>query len=115
MIFSIIEYPLREIYFKGPNLKGLGFWEGKENTVICSELTSVSEQVWLENQFACDEIVDKNYESFKVLVYCGLLLFSYFQIFLLLPKLFYSCSCFFFNLIHCTVYKKSKLKELQNT
>lgn len=91
LIHTILEYPLREIYFKGPKLHGIGFWEGSHNSTICARLTSTNERTWLTNPEQCSEIVQNNYNSYKTLIFSLLMLYIYLHIIYNIPMIiFYS-------------------------
>ena len=65
MIFN----PLYILYRKGPYINGLGFWEGRSNEEICSILTNTKNEIWLKNSEECNEIINRNYESFTISIY----------------------------------------------
>ncbi len=59
--------PLYVIYFYGPSLGGYGFWEGKEWSVICGEITGIqTERYWGTVQGACEDVIWRKFVSFSV-------------------------------------------------
>lgn len=62
--FHTFEYPLRQLYRNGPELKGWGFWGGKKVYDICGELSGVTAQFWQDNPEACEELVVRHTNSF---------------------------------------------------
>lgn len=63
--------PFYLLYRKGPFLNGFGFWAGKENHEICSLLTNVDSSLWIRNDFECEKLIQRHYESFIVCIYIG--------------------------------------------
>lgn len=62
MYHHFLVEPLRRLYLSGPGL--LGFWEGKEFSAICQELTGHSEGFWQEHPDECLRMVDKRFNSY---------------------------------------------------
>lgn len=66
---SLVNTPLRTLYFHGPYLKGVGgFWNGASEADACAQLTGVSSTVWGVQIEACRDLLDRNYTSFYVAV-----------------------------------------------
>jgi hypothetical protein len=60
--------PFAWLYMKGP--RALGFWEGLEESSICSQLTNVRSQFWsltTDNMAECKETLDRHFWSYIVL------------------------------------------------
>lgn len=73
----LFDYPLKLLYFNGPSMWGIGFWEGKNYEEICSHLTNVQSSFWLhsfEKQEMCLNIIEKKYNAFSI----SLLIIIYF-------------------------------------
>ena len=70
----IFNQPLRLLYFSGPRLPmETGFWEGVGYHQICSELTNhrTDSSHWILNEQNfrdCEEMVNRRYYSFVILV-----------------------------------------------
>ena len=64
--------PLHLVYMKGPHWIG---WQGKRNADICAEITSTSALLWEKNIAACEDIIDRNFDS--VYVVCKSALYVY--------------------------------------
>ena len=65
----LIGFPLRILYFNGPSLAGLGFWEGRSGEDICSQLTNVDASFWIfgdDRKQACLDIIDRKFYGFAV-------------------------------------------------
>lgn len=66
---SLVDSPLRTLYFHGPHFKGIGgFWNGASEADACAQLTGVSSTVWGMQIEACRDLLDRNYTSFYVAV-----------------------------------------------
>lgn len=76
--------PLYILYRRGPGLNGFGFWYGKTNEEICSFLTNSEPKIWERNQLDCNNIIERHYDAFAIMVYAMLCL-------LCLYKSFSSC------------------------
>ena len=57
---------LRTLYLKGPSY--LGFWAGADSEDICADLTGVSSRTWRLNPAGCFEVIERRYQSFRVMV-----------------------------------------------
>ena len=62
-------HPLYTLFRKGPLLNGFGFWGGKEDSEICSILTNVDSQIWIQNPNQCNILIQRQYDSFSVTLY----------------------------------------------
>mgnify|MGYP000738782864 CR=1 FL=1 len=53
--------PLRNLYFEGPTILGIGFWEKLPHKDICSRLTGVSATFWDKNEASreCKELLTR--------------------------------------------------------
>jgi hypothetical protein len=65
--FIIID-PLKTLYFEGPTILGIGFWEKLPKKDICSRLTGVSATFWdkLDSSQECTELVERKFDTFIV-------------------------------------------------
>jgi hypothetical protein len=65
--FVLID-PLKTLYFEGPTILGVGFWEKLPKKDICSRLTGVSATFWdkLESFQECTELVERKFDTFIV-------------------------------------------------
>eukprot|EP00483_Globobulimina_turgida_P001293 UN01295 len=65
---------LRNIYRNGPSYKipvlsaDLGFWNGKEINVICSEVSGQSSGFWNKNSNECKQLVSQKMGGFIILI-----------------------------------------------
>ena len=57
--------PLRTIYMYGPCFHGMGFWNGSENSRICSQMTDYSEVFWLQHPMECEYMIHARFIAFK--------------------------------------------------
>ncbi len=84
--------PLALLYIHGPHIGGFGFWGGKTNEEICSNLTNVESDFWKNNEQMCINLIYKKFNSFAICI----LIFFYFFLFYwlikfilnIIPKLF---------------------------
>lgn len=60
--------PLHRLYFHGPNLYGVGFWESMKNTTICAQLTEQSEILWLQNPTECAAMIQRKYDAYETMI-----------------------------------------------
>lgn len=90
-IKNILLFPLKELYFNGPYFHGFGFWQGMQSSKICSILTSSDEQIWYNNDEACDDIIDKHFNAFLTLFICCFVLYLYVMVIMNFPKIMYFC------------------------
>jgi hypothetical protein len=68
----VIIHPLYAVFRFGPRWQSVGFWAGRGDAEICTELTGMKETFWLsslENQEACTEKIMLNFMSFLVVVF----------------------------------------------
>lgn len=87
--------PLKQLYFDGPTIMGVGFWEKLPQKDICSRLTGVSATFWDKTDASkeCKDLVSRKFETFIVgaftLAYVWVIykVFSYvlFRVFVLRP------------------------------
>jgi len=66
-----IVFPLRVLYFHGPNLWGYGFWQGVAPADACATLTGTGADMWtmtLETAAACEDLLERHFLSFCVSV-----------------------------------------------
>ena len=64
----ILYYPLKTLYFYGPRIGNVGFWNGKFPQDICAQLTSVPSYTWTQKNLdlECFDLLDKNFNSFYI-------------------------------------------------
>ena len=78
----LLEYnPLYMLYRKGPFINGFGFWSGKENPEICSQLTNMDSIHWINNDYECIKLIHRHYESFEIVVYITFIIIFMFKLF----------------------------------
>lgn len=60
--------PLKKLYFGGPLIYGYGFWGGKEQADMCSELTNVEAKFWLASpgREECSALLEKQFSAFLI-------------------------------------------------
>ena len=63
--FAVVR-PLRYMYFDGPTVLGVGFWEKLPEKDICSRLTGVSATFWTQNEDECNNLVSRKFDTFIV-------------------------------------------------
>ena len=68
ILYYTFEWPLRQLYLRGPAVLGYGFWEGMELTEICCRLTGVPSGHWDLNMAACDAVIDRKLDAINVFV-----------------------------------------------
>lgn len=71
----------RILYLTGPSFGGYGWWEGKSEPDICSALTNVDSQHWIENPEKCSKKIDNNVQGWVILVeiiFYSILAYNYF-------------------------------------
>jgi hypothetical protein len=71
----LVVNPLKNLYFDGPTILGVGFWEKLPQKDICSRLTGVSATFWDKNDASieCEDLLIRKFDTFLV----GLSTFSY--------------------------------------
>lgn len=64
----LIVTPLKTLYFDGPTILGIGFWEKLPAKDICSRLTGVSATFWdkYDSLKECKDLVDRKFDTFIV-------------------------------------------------
>lgn len=67
-----IEWPLRLLYFHGPSISAIGFWNGMSPEQICHVLTNskLPHDFWYRSEEDCYAMVERQYWSFLVSVLC---------------------------------------------
>ena len=91
--YVLIHLPiLRNIYLNGPNYKipvlslVLGFWSGKQVTVICSESSGQSSEFWNKNILECNALLESKIKGFIILIEMLLSIYLILQAFKLITK-----------------------------
>ncbi len=64
--------PLVTLYLEGPSFNGYGFWGNQEPADVCSAMTNVPANFWLQNPNECMRTISKRSHSFMVMVRFGL-------------------------------------------
>jgi hypothetical protein len=69
--------PLEQLYIHGPNIFGVGFWQGRELSAICAEISGphVTQSFWAANPYDCEQMIGKRVDTFIVNV--KLFLYAY--------------------------------------
>ena len=78
---GILLTPLKHLYFDGPTVMGIGFWEKLPSKDICSHITGVSATFW-EHGDAFDEchtLVSRKFDTFVVGVCAVLYVWSLYR------------------------------------
>ena len=68
-IFSLVVYPLRVLFFRGPSLWGYGFGGGSRPENMCQSFTDVRSEFWSSSdttQTECFEILERRFHAFVV-------------------------------------------------
>ena len=65
----IIWMPLIQLYLKGPNFHGYGFWNGKPSIDICSYLTGRSSIKFYEDPEECFQILFTQVDAFLIAIH----------------------------------------------
>lgn len=60
--------PLKYLYIQGPQVYGVGCWEGQSPSMICSQMTGQSESFWDKNRILCDAMIDTKFLSYLTMV-----------------------------------------------
>lgn len=77
-VYYLLLLPFRYVYIRGPQIKGVGFWQGINPEDICSTLSSVPASHWSKHTGECDSLIDRKVEAFFIgvmLMFCGLALY----------------------------------------
>lgn len=69
MLFHLIEAPLLRVYLDGPDVLGVGFWAGQDQSQVCSHLTKVPSDHWDKHPYECEELIHKRFHSYVILLY----------------------------------------------
>eukprot|EP01084_Bolivina_argentea_P230656 389120_1 len=83
---------LTNLYRNGPNYKipvlsaDLGFWNGKEINVICSDISGQSSEFWSKNQTECKQLYTQKLNGFIILIETVISVYLLFKIFILFMK-----------------------------
>lgn len=56
--------PLLIIYFHGPEIYNMGFWNGRSNVDICTRITNLTPEFWQTLPDQCDRLVYDRFISF---------------------------------------------------
>ena len=57
------------LYFHGPQIGGIGFWEGLSLYEICARLTNVPELHWTLHSGECAGLIERKFNSFLIPCY----------------------------------------------
>lgn len=66
--YMLFIFPIKSLYFKGPSIYGWGGWGGINAADICSQLTQVPSSHWTIYYQGCNELLERKFESFMVVV-----------------------------------------------
>lgn len=78
-------YPLKLLYFFGPNLYGIGFWQGQDVREICMQLTNNQpplQPIYAANMELCEQIAESAFTNFLI----SLTIMVYFSILVCVTK-----------------------------
>ena len=64
----LVRRHLERLFFHGPSIMGVGFWQGKSPTDMCAELTTFASDFWAAHPAECDQIVHQHLRTFLVSV-----------------------------------------------
>lgn len=59
---------LARLYLYGPDLNGIGFWQGRTPAAICAHLTPNTEAFWERNLDECQDMIATRFHSGIVLL-----------------------------------------------
>lgn len=61
----VLRKPLWNLFWRGPKLFGSSFfWEGQNDSDICSQLTNVAASHWDKNADTCNELKEAHFDMF---------------------------------------------------
>ena len=66
---AVFVWPLRQLYFRGPELFQAGGWAGTDHADICAQITGVSAKSWTSDSAhkkECQELLEKKFDTFFV-------------------------------------------------
>ncbi len=87
----IIIFPIRRLYMEGPEISGIGGWGGKPNSQICSVMTDTAEKIWVQQNEACEDLIERRFAAIFILYETCLYMF-------ILCKILYDAINHFFYL-----------------
>jgi hypothetical protein len=70
-LLMLLCYPLLSVYLNGPNMWGVGFWEGRSFAGICEQLTGVDAEHWLQNDYVCYDLIMRRFHSYFIMLFAG--------------------------------------------
>lgn len=82
LAWTLLKWPLKTLYRKGPRI--LYLWEGLGKENICYELTKIDALFWSSSEdsmSACDELINRKFEAFVVSVYGFLFVYLAYTLF----------------------------------
>ena len=62
--YAIMGAPMYAIFRHGP--LWMGCWQGKGDAEVCAELSNTDSRIWLLNNDACEDMIEKKFNSFYV-------------------------------------------------
>ena len=65
----LLKYPIAVLYLYGP--AWLGGWNGQNMTDICAQLTGVKSDFWLRHPDTCQELLERQFESYYLTMCVG--------------------------------------------
>ena len=95
-ISKIIIYPLKLLYYDGPQFMGYGGWQGIAKEDICSQLTKVPALMWIEQSKNCTDLIQRHFNSYLVALFSAfyfvfvykIISFLWFKYFVLKPLIY---------------------------
>jgi len=59
---------LRKLYFFGPSIYNVGFWNGRHQTEICQQISGYNQIFWSQHWFECYELTEERFVAFKTTI-----------------------------------------------
>lgn len=69
VVYRLLVFPLRVLFFRGPKLWGYGFGGGRSADEMCQSFTDVRSEFWRSSdttQNECFEILERRFDAFVV-------------------------------------------------
>lgn len=66
---AVFVWPLRQLYFRGPEIFKAGGWAGTDYADICAQITGVSAKSWTSDsahEKECHDLLEKKFDTFFV-------------------------------------------------
>jgi hypothetical protein len=92
---KFILYPLKKLYFEGPDIYGYGpFWGGRRQEDICAQLTGVDGKFWSSNPNDCGQLLERKFVAFLLGLMMTLTIMGCFWMIHLLGTIIFYHFCF---------------------